>query len=88
MDFKNQAVKFWQGTYPVSKKHMEKNDTSSLSQDAIVAKDEGLALDPQTWLTYSSSWWCICMFQWQLPSQNILKSTQEGASIPRWFLMP
>ena len=47
MDFKNEAVKFEQGTYPVSKKHMEKNDKSSLSQDAIVARDEGLALDPQ-----------------------------------------
>ena len=43
IDFKNQAVKFWQGTYPVSKKHMEKNDKSSLSQDAIVAKDEGFS---------------------------------------------
>jgi len=52
MYFKNEAVKFWQGTYPVSKRHMEKNDKSSLSQDAIVAKDEGLALDPQTWLSY------------------------------------
>ena len=52
IDFKNQAVKFWQGTYPVSKKHLEKNDKSSLSQDAIAAKDEGLALDPQTGLSY------------------------------------
>ena len=37
---------------PYQKKHMEKNDKSSLSQDAIVARDEGLALDPQNWLSY------------------------------------